>query len=165
MEDPADEFAAIAREIAARAQAAGLRVATAESLTSGAIANALGAAPDASQWFTGGVVAYAESVKRDVLGVTAASITSLECARELATGVASLFDAEAAVSVTGVGGPEPEGDEPAGSVYAAVAVRGDLRDAHFSFSADDPSVVVHQTVRAALELLRDALPELEARGA
>jgi nicotinamide-nucleotide amidase len=57
-----------------------------------------------------------------------------------------------------VGGPEPEGDEPAGSVYAAVLVRGDIRDAHFQFDGDDPSIVVHQTVRAALELLRDALP-------
>jgi hypothetical protein len=43
-------------------------------------------------------------------------------------------------------------------VYAAVFVRGDIRDAHFQFDADDPSVVVHRTVRAALELLRDALP-------
>jgi len=160
MEDPADEFAAIADDIGERVRASGLRVAAAESLTSGAIANALGAGPDASQWFQGGVVAYAESVKREVLGVTAESVTSAQCARELATGVARLLGAEAAVAVTGVGGPEPEGDEPAGSVYAAVTVRGDIRDAHFQFDGGDPSVVVHQTVRAALELLRDALPEV-----
>lgn len=157
MEDPADEFAAIADDIAQRVQAAGLRVAAAESLTSGAIANALGAGPDASEWFQGGVVAYAESVKRDVLGVKAESVISTQCARELATGVARLLGAEVAVAVTGVGGPEPEGDEPAGSVYAAVLVGGDIRDAHFQFDDGDPSVVVHRTVRAALELLRDAL--------
>lgn len=158
MQDPADEFAALAREVAERAQAAGLRVAAAESLTSGAISNALGAAPEASTWFRGGVVAYAESVKREVLGVQAESIASAQCARELAAGVARLLGAEATVAVTGVGGPEPEGVEPAGSVYAAVSVRGDIRDAHFQFDDDDPSVVVHETVRAALELLRDALP-------
>ncbi|AWB96545.1 CinA family protein [Agromyces badenianii] len=158
MQDPADEFAAIARDIASRTQAAGVRVATAESLTSGAIANALGAAPDASEWFQGGVVAYAESVKRSVLGVTAESVTSTQGARELAEGVARLLDADATVAVTGVGGPGPEDGEPAGSVYAAVSVRGKILDAHFQFDGGDPSAVVHQTVRAALEMLRDALP-------
>lgn len=157
MQDPADEFAGIAAEVARRAQAAGLTVAAAESLTSGAITNALGAAPDASEWLRGGVIAYAEEVKRDVLGVTADDITSARCARELAVGVARLLGADAAVSVTGVGGPDPEDGEPAGSVYAAVAVRSELRDAHFQFDGD-PSEVVHATVRAALELLRDALP-------
>lgn len=157
MPDPADEFAAIAAEIANRAQAAGFTVAAAESLTSGAITNALGAAHEASEWLRGGVVAYAEQVKREVLGVTAREIESAQCARELASGVAQLLGADAAVSVTGVGGPEPEGDEPPGSVYTAVAVRGDLRDVHWQFDGD-PSEVVHQTVGAALRLLRDALP-------
>lgn len=157
MQDPADEFAGIAAEVARRAQAAGLTVAAAESLTSGAITNALGAAPDASEWLRGGVIAYAEAVKREVLGVTAHDISSAACARELAAGVARLLRADAAVSVTGVGGPEPDDGEPAGSVYAAVTVLGDIRDAHFQFDGD-PSEVVHATVRAALELLRDALP-------
>ena len=61
--------------------------------------------------------------------------------------------------MTGVGGPEPADGEPAGSVYAAVSVRGDIRDEHWQFDGD-PAAVVHQTVRAALELLRDALPRV-----
>lgn len=157
MEDPAEEFTSIAEEVADRAQAAGLTVAAAESLTSGALSNALGAGHEASEWFRGGIVAYAEGVKRDVLGVTAESVASAQCARELVTGTARLLGADAAVAVTGVGGPEPADGEPAGSVYAAVAVRGETRDAHFQF-AGDPSEVVHQTVGAALRLLRDALP-------
>ena len=161
MEDPADEFATLAEEVADRAQAAGLTVASAESLTSGGITNALGAAPEASEWLRGGVVAYAEAVKREVLGVTADDITSAECARQLATGVARLLGADAAVAVTGVGGPEPSDGEPAGSVYAAVTVDGDVRDAHFQFDGD-PSEVVHRTIRAALELLRDALPPVDS---
>lgn len=157
MEDPAEEFTAIAEEVADRAQAAGLTVAAAESLTSGALSNALGAGHEASEWFRGGVVAYAEGVKRDVLGVTAEHVASAQCARELATGAARLLGADAAVAVTGVGGPEPADGEPAGSVYAAVAVHGEARDAHFLFDGD-PAEVVHQTVGAALRLLRDALP-------
>ena len=157
MQDPAEEFASIAEQIARRAGMAGMTVAAAESLTTGGISNALGAAPEASEWYRGAVIAYAESVKRDVLGVEADSVNSTQCARELATGVAKLLDADAAVAVTGVGGPEPDGDDPAGSVYAAVTARGDIRDGHFQFDGD-PSEVVHQTVRAALEMLRDALP-------
>ena len=159
MREPAEEFAELAGQVARRARAAGFTLATAESLTSGAIATALGAAPEASDWFRGGVVAYAEPVKRRVLGVTAESVTSSQCAQELASGVAALLDADVAVAVTGVGGPEPADGEPAGSVYAAVSVRGDIRDEHWQFDGD-PAAVVHKTVGAALELLRDALPRV-----
>lgn len=157
MEDPADEFAELAGEVGRRADAAGLRIAVAESLTSGAITNALGAAPAASRWLRGGVIAYAEDVKREVLGVTAVNLATAQCARELAVGVARLLGADAAVAVTGVGGPGPVDGESAGSVYAAVTARDDIHEAHFRFDGD-PSEVVHQTARAALELLRDALP-------
>lgn len=161
MQDPADEFAAIAEEVAERARAAGLTVGVAESLTSGAIANSLGAAPEASEWFRGGVVAYAESVKRRVLGVEAELVVSAQCASELATGVARLLDADAAVAVTGVGGPDSADGEPPGTVFAAVAVRGEVHGARFAFDGD-PAHVVHQTVGAALELLRTALPPLSS---
>jgi len=159
MQDPADKFEDLAEEIARRAQSAGLTVAAAESLTTGAISNALGAAPEASEWLRGGVVAYATEVKRALLGVTAEKVASAQCARELAEGVARVLDADATVAVTGVGGPDPDEGEPAGSVYAAASVRGELREAHWQFDGD-PSEVVHQTAGAALELLRDALPRL-----
>lgn len=157
MQDPAEELAGLAQEIARRARDAGMTVAAAESLTAGAISNALGAAPEASEWLRGGVVAYAEGVKRDLLGVTADKLASAQCARELAAGVARLLGADAAVAVTGVGGPDPDEGEPPGSVYGSVAVRGGIRDVHWQFEGD-PAEVVHRTARAALELLRDALP-------
>jgi nicotinamide-nucleotide amidase len=157
MQDPAEQFANVAAEIARRAKAAGMTIAAAESLTSGALSNALGAGNDASDWFRGGVVAYAEGVKRELLGVTAESVTSAQCARELATGVARVLGADSAVAVTGVGGPESADGQPPGTVFAAVTVRGTTNDTRFEFDGD-PSEVVHQTVRAALELLRDALP-------
>ena len=157
MQDPADKFERLAEEIARRAKGAGLTVAAAESLTTGAISNALGAAPEASEWLRGGVVAYATEVKRALLGVTAEKVASAQCARELAEGVARVLDADATVAVTGVGGPDPDEGEPAGSVFAAASVRGELREAHWQFDGD-PSEVVHQTAGAALTLLRDALP-------
>lgn len=156
MQDPADEFAGIAERIADHAAALNMRVAVAESLSGGGIANTLGAAPQASEWFTGGVVAYAESVKRDVLGVTAEVITSAQCARELAAGVAKLLGADAAVAVTGVGGPQTVDGLPPGTVFIAVVCLGTLNDRRYDFEGD-PSEVVHRTIGSALEMLERVL--------
>ena len=149
-----DVLQSLSDEIGRRAR--GRSVAAAESLTSGAIASALGRGDDASAWFAGGVVAYAERVKREVLGVTAASVLSPQCARELATGAARLLGADVAVAVTGVGGPDPEEGLPPGTVYAAVCIGDDVTDAAWRFDGD-PAAVVEQTVLAALRLVRAAL--------
>src|SRR5699024_8404380 len=57
----------IAERIAASAQKPRARIAVAESLTSGALASALGAAPDAAESFAGGIVAYNSDVKHNLL--------------------------------------------------------------------------------------------------
>lgn len=62
----------------------------AESLTSGSIAGRLGAAEAASDWFCGGVVAYASSVKYKVLGVDPGPVVTAPCARQMAQGVCDL---------------------------------------------------------------------------
>jgi nicotinamide-nucleotide amidase len=154
--DAAADLQTISDELARRAQARDVRIAAAESLTSGAIASALGRGSDASDWFAGGIVAYSEQVKRDVLGVTAASVLTPQCARELALGAVRLLGADLAVAVTGVGGPDPEEGLPSGTVYAATAYGDDVRDVEWHFDGD-PGAVVEQTVAAALGLLRDAL--------
>lgn len=152
----ADDLQTLSDEIGRLARDRSVTIAAAESLTSGAIASALGRGDEASDWFAGGVVAYAERVKREVLGVTAESVLTPQCARELATGVADLLGAHVAVAVTGVGGPDPEEGLPPGTVYAAVRVGDDVTDAAWRFDGD-PSAVVEQTVLAALRLVRDAL--------
>lgn len=158
MQDPAEEYAEAGRRIAELAQARGLTVGCAESLTSGAIAVAIGAAPEASEWFRGGVVAYDEAVKRGLLGVNARKITSATCARQLAGGAAAVLQADATVAVTGVGGPGPADGEPAGTVFIAATVRGRMIERQHRFDGD-PAEVVHATVGAALDLLAQALDE------
>ena len=150
------DLQSLSDEIGRRARSRSMSVAAAESLTSGAIASALGRGEAASEWFEGGVVAYAERVKRELLGVSAASVLSPQCARELATGVARLLGADVAVAVTGVGGPDSEEGLPPGTVYAAVCVGEEVTDAAWRFEGG-PSAVVEQTVLAALELVRGAL--------
>ncbi|MGR0218429.1 CinA family protein [Agromyces sp. ZXT2-6] len=151
-----DDLQSLSDEIGRLARDRSMSVAAAESLTSGAIGSALGRGEQASEWFAGAVVAYSEGVKREVLGVTAESVLTPQCARELATGVADLLGADVAVAVTGVGGPDPEEGLPPGTVYAAVSVGDEVTDAAWRFDGD-PSAVVEQTALAALRLVRDAL--------
>ena len=67
-----------------------------------------------------------------------------------------LLRADACVSVTGVGGPEPSEGEPAGTVWMAVATKDDVvsRKVHLD---GDPAEVVEKTVDVALEMLLEVL--------
>ncbi|MGW6620636.1 CinA family protein [Nocardia sp. NPDC055002] len=141
-----------ANQLAALAEQHGLTVAVAESLTAGQVAAALGAAPDSAVWFRGAVVAYATDVKRHVLGVPDVPVVSETAAKAMAEGVRSLMDADIAVATTGVGGPEPQDGEDAGSVWFCVATRGDAQAGHRQYDGD-PAEVVGRSVQYALELL------------
>jgi nicotinamide-nucleotide amidase len=143
---------AVARVAADR----GLAIVTSESLTSGAVASALGQGPDAASWLAGGVVAYQEPVKFEVLGVPEGPVVSEACAAQMARGARELLRADACVSVTGVGGPEPSEGEPPGTVWLAVALADDVTTRKVQLDGD-PAEVVEQTVDVALELLLEVL--------
>ena len=104
----------------------GLTLATAESLTGGALGDLVSASPGASETYLGGVVSYATSVKVDVLGVRpetveSAGVVSAACAREMARGVRELVGADWAVSTTGVAGPTEQEGQAVGTVFIGVA--------------------------------------------
>jgi nicotinamide-nucleotide amidase len=133
----------------------GVRIGVAESLTSGALASALGAAPDASTWFTGAVVAYSKQVKFEVLGVTPGPVITERCAREMAAGAARLLGAHLVAAVTGAGGPDPEEGEPPGTVFLAHGPADAIVVERLSLRGE-PADIVEQTVMAALTaLIRD----------
>ena len=130
-------------------------VAVAESLTSGNLASHLGAAEAASDWFLGGVIAYAKSVKFSLLGVDPGPVVTALCATQMAQGVARLTGADLAVAVTGVGGPHDEEGRPVGSVFIALksAGRMQVEECHFD---GGPSEVVAATTLQALRMLANA---------
>ncbi|TCC45560.1 CinA family protein [Kribbella pittospori] len=156
VEESAGEAATIAEQIAGLAREKGLTVAVAESLTSGGIASRLGAAPEASSWFTGGVVAYASEVKFTVLGVEPGPVVTAQCAAQMARGVARLTGADLAVAVTGVGGPGPDEGQPAGTVFLAVSSGSEEQVAQHRFDGAPPRVVELATI-AALQALSTVL--------
>jgi nicotinamide-nucleotide amidase len=148
-----------AERVAELAQAGGLRVAAAESLTAGRISSFLGRGESASEWYRGAVVAYDEDVKFEVLGVTPGPVVTASCAREMATGVRKLLNADVALGITGVGGPGPQEDCPPGTVHLAISVDGRTRDLHVRLDGDPGEVVAQATSLALDELAR----ELEAQ--
>jgi nicotinamide-nucleotide amidase len=150
------EHTRLVASVADLASAHGFRVGVAESLTSGQLAADLGAGPEASTWFRGGVVAYASEVKFEVLGVTPGPVVTELCAREMAEGTADLLGADAVVATTGVGGPDPEEGKPPGRVYVAAYVRGLETCQRLDLSGDPPDVL-DETRAQALALLHEAM--------
>jgi nicotinamide-nucleotide amidase len=115
------------------AAARGLRLATAESCTGGMVAQRLTGVPGSSASFVGGVVAYADDVKRRELGVPEALLAehgavSAEVAAAMADGVRGRLGADVAAAVTGVAGPDGgTAEKPVGRVHLhAVGPDGSL---------------------------------------
>lgn len=141
--------------VAQLAQQAEQRIAVAESLTVGRVSSMLGRGEQASQWYRGAVVAYAEDVKFSVLGVTPGPVVTDRCAREMAEGVRRLLRADVALGITGVGGPGPDEDCPAGTVHLAVATAGSTRSLHACLPGDPSEVVAEATSLCLGELVRE----------
>ena len=105
----------------------GLTLATAESCTGGLVAKRLTDVPGASQSFLGGVVAYANSVKMQLLGVDKAVLDSqgavcADVAKAMAQGARRATGADLAVGITGIAGLQTApSSKMAGLVYVALA--------------------------------------------
>jgi len=107
-------------------QQRGLTVACAESCTAGMVAARFAAVPGASTVLRGGIVAYANDVKIEQVGVPSATITehgavSAEVALALAEGARKTLHSDVGIGITGVAGPGGGSDKkPVGLVYVAV---------------------------------------------
>jgi nicotinamide-nucleotide amidase len=152
---------ALSRELIGRLAAAGLTVATAESLTGGLVAARLTDVPGASEVVRGGVVAYALEVKAEVLGVDAALLdqrgaVDAEVAQQMATGVRQRLRSTYGLATTGVAGPGPADGKPAGTVFVAVAAEQGVRVRQLALTGDREQIRA-LTVDAVLERLAQSL--------
>ncbi len=132
----------------------GRTIATAESLTGGAVCSALVAVPGASAVVRGGVVAYAADVKCDVLGVAEALVAQVgtidaRVARAMAEGVRARLGADVGVATTGNAGPEASEGKPVGRVHVAIATASGTRDWQLDL-AGGRDTIRRETVDAAL---------------
>jgi nicotinamide-nucleotide amidase len=145
-------------------RARGLTLATAESCTGGLVAARLTSIPGSSDVFLGSVVAYADTVKAEALGVPAEVLAahgavSAETAAAMAAGARERLDADVAVSVTGVAGPgggTPE--KPVGLVFLHASGPQGERTLRLDLPGDRETVRARATV-AALHLVRRLVTE------
>lgn len=104
-------------------------LATAESCTGGYLAHLITAIPGASAYFQGSVIAYANAIKEDVLGVSPQTLAthgavSEATVREMVPGALRVTGADVAVAISGIAGPDggtPE--KPVGTIWLAVGDR------------------------------------------
>ena len=141
---------------------AGLTVAAAESCTGGLVAKRFTDVPGSSDYFIGGVTAYTNRVKTEVLAVPALLLAShgavsSEVAAAMAQGVGNLLGSDCALSTTGIAGPGGGSDDkPVGLVFIGSVVRGSTEVERLRlFGRRDQ--IRERAALAALDLLRRRL--------
>jgi len=124
-------------------RAHGATVTVAESCTGGLVGNLLTSVPGSSAVFGRGYLTYSDDAKHDMLGVNVDTLkahgaVSDETAREMARGALTAAQADYAISVTGIAGPDGGTDEkPVGLVHIGVASRrGTVESWRFTFRSD-----------------------------
>ncbi|WP_396160409.1 CinA family nicotinamide mononucleotide deamidase-related protein [Flavobacterium sp.] len=135
-----------------------LTLATAESCTGGKIAQLISAVPGASACFNGGIVAYSNQIKIDVLKVNSDtirqfSVVSKEVAKEMALNCRSIFNTDYAIATTGNAGPTKGNSEAEiGTVFIAIATPNEVFVEEFNFGQPREKVI-DRAVNKALEWL------------
>jgi CDP-diacylglycerol--glycerol-3-phosphate 3-phosphatidyltransferase len=131
-----------ARELGGLLKDAGMTVAVAESCTGGLLGELITDQPGSSAYFLGGVVAYGDKAKRDLLSVDADVLTkygavSGQVAEAMAEGARSRFGSTLAAAVTGIAGPDSDGtSKPVGLTYIAIASDAATSSHEYNFTGD-----------------------------
>ncbi|MEE9198815.1 MAG: CinA family protein [Dehalococcoidia bacterium] len=155
----------IEEQIAASLQAKGLSISVAEACTAGLVAYRLTSIPGSSRYFIGGVLAYANEVKQQLLKVpdellrTQGSVCEAT-ALAMARGVRQLLGTDLGVSTTGITGPgggTPE--RPPGLFFVAVAGPGPRERCERHLFQGDRIENKRLAAEAALGLVKRSLLE------
>ncbi len=139
-----------------------LKIATAESCTGGLLGATLTQEAGSSDYYLGGVVSYADSVKEALLGVKAATLkmvgaVSIEVAKEMAAGIRTRLGADLAISVTGIAGPDGGSNlKPVGLVYIGFASAEGIEARKFQFYGGRDTIR-QLSVMAALNWVRQSM--------
>lgn len=149
-------------EIGELLKAKKLSLSTAESCTGGGIAALVTSVPGSSEYFKGGIVAYANEVKEELLGVrpetlVAYGAVSRETVVEMAKGAMNRLKTDCAVATSGIAGPgggTPE--KPVGTVWIAAAYKNEI--VTMKQEGDEGRARnVEKAIKNALRLLKNRL--------
>ena len=140
----------------------GKTLATAESCTGGYIAHRITSVQGSSSYYRGSVIAYANEIKENLLGVKRKTLekygaVSEEIVMEMAANVRIKLHADFSVAVSGIAGPDggtPE--KPVGTVCIAVASPDNIIAQKFRFGTNR-MVNIERASVTALNMLRKAI--------
>jgi PncC family amidohydrolase len=139
-----------------------VQLAAAESCTGGEVGHRITAIAGSSDYFQGSLVTYSNDAKMNLLGVPVQILESVgavseACARAMAEGARRAFQAEIAVSTTGIAGPGgATARKPVGLVFIGLATPDGVAVEQHIFLGNRKAVVDAAAERA-LELLVDAV--------
>ncbi len=137
----------------------GLTLSTAESFTGGKIAEQITSVPGASNYFKGTVVAYATTLKKDLLQVPEQlirkySVVSEEVAIAMAKGIKKITGSDFAIATTGNAGPtKGDSDADIGTVFIAIATPNSIYAEKFSMG-NHRTRIVQKSVHRAFQMLQ-----------
>lgn len=107
----------------------GLTLSTAESCTSGNVAAAITAIPGSSHFYKGGIIAYSDEIKENLLGVSHETLESKgavseETVIEMVKGAMKSMNSDCAVATSGIAGPTGgTPDKPIGTIWIAASLK------------------------------------------
>lgn len=145
---------------------AGKTLSLAESCTGGTVASLITSVPGSSAYFKGGVIAYSNNIKVDILGVDPASIekygaVSREVVEQMAEGARKRMETDYSIATSGIAGPDGGTDEkPVGTIWIAVSAAEKTLSEVYRMG-DHRGRNIRKSSLTALNMLRNLL--LEAR--
>lgn len=154
-----DDLAAVVLDLC---RARGLSIGVAESCTGGMLGARLTAIDGASAVVRGGVIAYHNDVKINLLGVSRATLdehgaVSDEVVRQMAAGARHATKATVGLAITGIAGPTGgTADKPVGTVWIATDVSGDVHSRLLKLWGDRDEIR-QRSAQWTLGLLRERL--------
>lgn len=139
-----------------------LKLAVAESLTSGMVASKIAEIPGISTVFNGSVTSYTNEIKNTVLGINKVFLSeygpyNFDTTHQMCDGVMKLMNADVAVATSGVAGPGDDFGVKQGTVYITVKIKDKYFDLMFQSSQSDRNVIREEATNMAYLFLEQQL--------
>ena len=147
----------------------GLTLSTAESCTSGNVAAAITAIPGSSHFYKGGIIAYSDEIKENLLGVSHETLVSKgavseETVIEMVKGAMKSMNSDCAVATSGIAGPTGgTPDKPIGTIWIAASLKEKVVTLKLEGDEGREKNTANATQKA-LQLLRKLLQNEENEG-
>ena len=141
----------------------GYTIASAESCTGGMFASTIINVPCASKVINESVVTYSNEAKMKYLGVKEDILNkygavSKEVAGQMVEGIAKEANADCAIAVTGIAGPDGgTKDKPVGTVYAGLYYKGDIKVTRYNFKGDRYLIRLYTTINVLEDMYKTIL--------